>query len=176
MRRRLAIAGGALSLLLTGVCVWGLAGHPTDRAVAEIAPRAEQPQSLPVERLTVATRHGARTFSVMVADNDLTREIGLMHRRAMRPEEGMIFDFHDPQPVAFWMRNTLIPLDIIFIAPDGKILNIAENARPMDETPLPSAGPVRAVLEINGGLSAKLGIRPGDRVLDAAIFTHRRRH
>ena len=77
----------------------------------------------------------------------------------------MLFDFHDPRPVAFWMKNTLIPLDMIFIAADGRIINIAQNTRPYSLDPVPSAAPALAVLEIGGGLSAELGIEPGDRVL-----------
>jgi uncharacterized membrane protein (UPF0127 family) len=76
----------------------------------------------------------------------------------------MLFDYDPPQPVAFWMKNTFISLDIIFIDGDGRILNIAENTTPLSLERLRSAGEVRGVLEINGGLSAKLGIKPGDKV------------
>jgi len=86
---------------------------------------------------------------------------GLMCRTEMAPDTGMLFIFPDVRPHSFWMRNTLIPLDIIFIGEDCRILNVAENAVPLDETSLPSDGPARAVLEINGGLSALLGIGPG---------------
>ena len=103
-------------------------------------------------------------FNVEVVDNDATRERGLMYRRSLGPNAGMLFDFQSPRSVSFWMKNTYIPLDIIFIAPDGAILNIAERATPLSETPLPSAGPVRGVLEIAGGRAAALGVRAGDKV------------
>jgi uncharacterized membrane protein (UPF0127 family) len=76
----------------------------------------------------------------------------------------MLFDFHTPQQVAFWMKNTLIPLDMIFIRADGVIANIADNTEPYSEAPIPSAGPVLGVLEIGGGLTQELGIKPGDKV------------
>ena len=82
----------------------------------------------------------------------------------MGPDEGMIFPFDPPRGASFWMRNTVIPLDLIFVAPDGRISNIAANAIPYDETPLYSGGEAKAVLELNGGRAAELGIKPGDRV------------
>ena len=133
---------------------------------------AGRPQSLPTESLAILTSHGRETFRVMVADNDQTREIGLMYRKHMGRSEGMIFDFHDPQPVTFWMENTILPLDIIFIDAGGRVVNIAANARPFDRSYLPSNGPVRAVLEINGGLAARLGVQSRDRVIDEKIYPH----
>ena len=77
----------------------------------------------------------------------------------------MLFDFRGPTDnVAFWMRNTLIPLDIVYIRPDGRVLSIARNARPLDETPLPAGGQIRAVLELAGGRAAQIGLLPGDKV------------
>ncbi len=87
-----------------------------------------------------------------------------MFRTAMGTDEGMIFPEKTPRKAAFWMRNTVIPLDLLFIGPDQRVLNIAADAVPYDETPLPSAGPVIAVLELNAGRAAELGIAPGDRV------------
>ena len=86
-----------------------------------------------------------------------------MFVRSLAPDRGMIFPYDPPQQVAFWMKNTLIPLDIIFIRADGKIARIA-NAKPHDETPLPSGEPAAVVLEIRGGRAAELGIKAGDRV------------
>lgn len=87
-----------------------------------------------------------------------------MFRRSLGPDRGMIFPFAAPEQATFWMKDTLIPLDLIFIRADGSIANIAAKARPMDETLLPSEGMVDAVLELAGGRAAELGIRPGDRV------------
>jgi uncharacterized membrane protein (UPF0127 family) len=133
---------------------------------------AEQPQSLAMESVTIRTAQGSKVIRAQVADTPERREIGLMYRKQMADDEGMIFDFQEPQSLAFWMRNTLIPLDIIFIDERGRVINIVANARPMDETPLPSSAPALAVLEINGGLASKLGIHPGDVVVDSRIFRH----
>lgn len=108
-------------------------------------------------------------FMVELADTDERRMIGLMFRTQMAPDAGMLFDFKRDEPVAMWMRNTLIPLDMLFIARDGRIVNIGERAVPRSETTIMSQGPVRFVLELNGGTAARLGIRAGDRVEHAAI-------
>jgi len=92
-----------------------------------------------------------------------------MFRKELPEGRGMLFDFHHEQPVAFWMHNTYISLDMIFIRGDGRILRIAENAEPLSDRLIPSGGPVRAVLEVIAGTARKLGIEPGDRV-DGAIF------
>ena len=114
--------------------------------------------------ITIDTAKGSQTFSVEVVKDEADRERGLMYRRHMSKHRGMLFDYDPPQPVTFWMKNTYLSLDIIYIGPDGRILNIAENAKPLSLDELPSAGAIRGVLEINGGLSAKLGIKPGDKV------------
>ena len=129
-----------------------------------------QPQHLLTETLTVHTAKGARRFTVQVADSEETREVGLMFVRRMPDDRGMVFKFPQAGQQAFWMRNTFIPLDIIYIGPDGRIVSIAKRAKPQDETPLPSDLPANGVLEINGGLSDKLGIAVGDRVSDPAIY------
>jgi len=121
-------------------------------------------KGLKVERLDVVTATGAHRFRVEVADTEATREQGLMFRDSLPADRGMLFDFHKAGPVAFWMKNTLIPLDMIFIAPDGRIVSIAHNAVPHDETPIPSGAPVLAVLEVRGGRADQIGARPGDRV------------
>ena len=105
--------------------------------------------------------------TVEIADTDERRTYGLMFRKVLPGDHGMIFDFQRDQPVAMWMRNTLIPLDMLFIARDGRVVNIHERAIPHDETAIPSEGPVRAVLELNGGTVARLGLKPGDLVRHA---------
>lgn len=119
---------------------------------------------LPVISLTVRSPRGQHRFRVEVARTAAEQSRGLMFRTALGPDEGMLFPMDPPRDAAFWMRNTVIPLDIIFIGPDRRVLNIAANAIPYDERPLPSAGPVSAVLELAGGKAAALGIGPGDRV------------
>ncbi len=118
----------------------------------------------PLESLDIVTHGGVRHFKVEIADTPATREQGLMYRKSMAPDHGMLFDFKTSQPVAFWMKNTVIPLDMIFIAADGRIVSIARNAQPLDETPIPSGGPVLGVLELKGGRAAEIGAEPGDRV------------
>lgn len=119
----------------------------------------------PLEPLTIATASGPAKFRVEVASTPIEHEYGLMCRKSLAPDRGMLFDFHVPSTdVAFWMRNTLIGLDIVYIRPDGTILSIARNARPLDETPIPAGGTIRAVLEIPAGRAAQLGLRPGDKV------------
>ena len=116
------------------------------------------------EPLEIATARGAAKFTVELADTDRRQEVGMMCRTAVAPDHGMLFDFHTPRPVTFWMRNTLIPLDMVFIGADGRVYSIIRNAEPQTDTPRPSGGAVRAVLEIGGGRAAQLGILPGDRV------------
>jgi uncharacterized membrane protein (UPF0127 family) len=87
-----------------------------------------------------------------------------MFRKAMGADEGMIFPMNPPRATAFWMRNTVIGLDLVFIGADHKVLNIAANAVPYDETPLPSAGEAAGVLELNAGRAAQIGLKAGDTV------------
>ncbi|MDE2301665.1 MAG: DUF192 domain-containing protein [Sphingomonadales bacterium] len=130
-----------------------------------VAARAVHPVSgLRVIDLTVMHAGKAHRFRVEVAQTPEQQERGLMFRTAMGPDEGMIFPMPDGRYASFWMKNTVIPLDIIFIGLDHRILNIAAGAKPYDETPLYSAGPVSGVLELNGGRAAQLGIGPGDAV------------
>lgn len=119
---------------------------------------------LAVVPLTVTSANGKHAFKVEVAGTTEEQSKGLMFRTAMGADEGMIFPMNPPRMASFWMRNTVISLDLIFVGPDHKILNIAAQAVPYDETPLYSNGRVIAVLELNGGRAAQLGIAPGDKV------------
>lgn len=125
--------------------------------------------SLPTTEITVDTSSGPKTFEVEVASDPASQQLGLMHRRELAPNAGMLFDFHKPAELSFWMKDTILPLDMLFIRSDGTISTIAPNAVPFSTTPIPSAEPVRAVLEINGGRAHDLGIRAGDKI-HAAIF------
>jgi uncharacterized membrane protein (UPF0127 family) len=113
--------------------------------------------------LTIQSKAGVHHFTVEVAASPQQQETGLMFRRKLAGDHGMIFPYDPPQSVAFWMKNTLIPLDIIYIRADGTIARIV-NAEPMDLTPLPSGEPIAAVLEIAGGRAKQLGISEGDSV------------
>jgi uncharacterized membrane protein (UPF0127 family) len=113
--------------------------------------------------LTIHSANGDHRFTVEVAATPQEQERGLMFRRAVAGDRGMIFPYDPQQEVAFWMKNTLIPLDIVFIRGDGTIVRITL-AKPLSLDPLPSGEPIAAVLEIAGGRSAELGIREGDRV------------
>lgn len=114
--------------------------------------------------LEIVSKTGVHVFAVEMATTDAQREKGLMFRKSLPEGQGMLFDFHQEQPVSFWMRNTYVPLDMIFIRADGRVLRIVENAEPLSERMIPSGGPVLAVLEVIGGTARKLGIAPGDRV------------
>jgi uncharacterized protein len=114
--------------------------------------------------LVVVTGGREIKFDVELALNDAERARGLMFREKLGPYDGMLFDFHQEAPVSFWMKNTLIPLDMVFIGADGTIRHIHANAVPLSTDTVPSQFPVRAVLEINGGSAKLLGIKPGDKV------------
>lgn len=105
-----------------------------------------------------------KKFDIEIADVVQERNKGLMFRRKMLPERGMLFLFEFPEPQSFWMRNTYIPLDIIYIDDQLTVVSIQKNCRILNDTPLPSGKPAQYVLEINGGLSDKLGIAPGSKV------------
>ena len=122
--------------------------------------------------LEIASKTGVHAFSVEIAQNDAERAKGLMYRKELPEGQGMLFDFQRDQEVGFWMENTYISLDMIFIRGDGRILRIVENTEPLSTRIIPSGGPVRGVLEVIAGTSRKLGIAAGDRVAHP-IFTAR---
>ncbi len=116
------------------------------------------------EPIVIHTGGSAYKFEVEVVTTPETRAQGLMFREALAPNAGMLFIYPVEQPVSFWMKNTLIPLDMLFLKADGRIARIAHNAVPHDETPIDSGAPVKAVLEVKGGTAQALGIKEGDRV------------
>lgn len=124
---------------------------------------------LPRSSLTIDTPHGPVRFAVEMAVDARSQQTGLMFRTAMAPDAGMLFDFHRKLFVAFWMKDTILPLDLIFIRADGTISTITANAVPYSTRKIVSAEPIRAVLEINAGLAESLGIEPMARV-HHAIF------
>lgn len=117
------------------------------------------------ESLVIETKAGEQhEFSIEIADTPSEQEKGLMFRTSMAPDHGMLFEFPTIAPISFWMKDTLIPLDIIFIEADGKIVKVHANATPKSLAQIASDAPVRAVLELNGGRAAELGIGPGGMV------------
>ncbi len=111
--------------------------------------------------VTLRGDFGQARFAVDVADDPAERAQGLMHVEQMPTMKGMLFVYDAPQTASFWMRNTLIPLDMIFARADGTVQNVHANAVPLDETPILGGDDIQYVLEINGGLAARLGIAPG---------------
>lgn len=158
MRRQLGTFLTALALGLAA-CSPG-AGEARSSQAVSVHPVS----GLKVTALTITHGANRHSFRVEVAQSAPEQARGLMFRTAMGADEGMIFPMNPPRGASFWMRNTVIPLDLVFIGVDGRISNIAANAVPYDETPLSSVGEVKAVLELNGGRAAQLGIAPGDKV------------
>lgn len=159
MMRRMILAGLSLALAACSPNASEAGAQSTQGSVA-----VHPISGLPVVPLRIHRGGKVLTFRVELARTPQEQAKGLMFRTAMGPDEGMIFPFDPPRGASFWMRNTVIPLDLIFIAPDGRISNIAANAIPYDESPLSSTGAAKAVLELNGGRAAQLGIVPGDKV------------
>ena len=112
---------------------------------------------------------GTARFNVEIADDPAERSQGLMNRESLPASAGMLFIYEAPQPATFWMKDTLIPLDMIFVDASGTVTRVHENAVPLDLTGIDGGRDIAAVLEINGGLSAMLGIRPGDKVVHGAF-------
>lgn len=115
--------------------------------------------------LVIVSASGRHTFNIELAETPAQQERGLMFRQELAPNAGMLFDFKQPTMATMWMRNTLIPLDMLFVDATGRIVNIHERAVPQSDAIIAAAAPVRAVIELNGGTAATLGIKPGDRVL-----------
>jgi uncharacterized membrane protein (UPF0127 family) len=116
--------------------------------------------------LEIVSGSGVHAFNVEMATTEPERERGLMFRKELPQGQGMLFDFFTDQPVSFWMHNTYIALDMIFIRHDGVIMRVAENTKPMSDDLVPSGVPVRAVLEVIGGTARELGIKAGDKVIN----------
>lgn len=117
-----------------------------------------------LEKLTIVTARGTYPFLVEVMRSGPQRERGLMFRRHLPQDRGMLFDFETERPVAMWMKNTYLSLDMIFIARTGKVVGLAENAEPLSERVIPSGAPAYGVLEVNAGTAARIGLKIGDTV------------
>lgn len=124
-----------------------------------------QLQRFETSELTIVSSTGRHRFTVEIADTEAQMAQGLMFRQALARDAGMLFDYRRPTMASMWMRNTLIPLDMLFVDEQGRIVNIHERAVPKTLDAIAAAAPVRAVVELNGGTAARLGIKPGDQVV-----------
>jgi hypothetical protein len=159
MRALLSPAFAVLVLTFAGGCALAAAGPQT---------------GLPVEAITVDAKAGPHSFTVEVAADEQSRETGLMFRKTMAPDAGMLFDFREPQDVSFWMENTILPLDMLFVRADGTIARIKQNATPFSRENIPSGEPVQLVIELNAGRVQALGIREGGHVHAPQLMQKRR--
>lgn len=131
--------------------------------------QGQSSSALPTAKIVIDTKNGPTAFQVEIAADDASRRKGLMFRTELAPDAGMLFDFQQAKYVGFWMKDTPLSLDMLFIRADGTVSTIASDTIPYSEDVVPSSEPVQAVLEIRGGRAGALGIKPGDKV-HAAIF------
>jgi uncharacterized protein len=132
-------------------------------------------ETFDTQPLTIVTKDGkSHAFTVELAVTPRQREQGLMNRREMAPDHGMLFAFGETRQVFMWMKNTYLPLDMLFIAKDGKVRAIKENAEPLSESIIDSQGPIDYVLELNGGTVKRLGIHAGSRVRNDLMESQRK--
>jgi uncharacterized protein len=154
-------------------CVWSWLGLCAVLAAFAFVPATLRADSLPpqtgLEKLEIVTSSGRHVFSVEVMRSDRDRERGLMFRRFLPKDRGMLFDFEVEQPVMMWMKNTYLPLDMIFISRSGKVVGLAENTEPLSEKIIPSGAPAYGVLEVNAGTVARIGLRIGDTIRHPAF-------
>ena len=137
--------------------------------VGPVWAQAPTPVTFGRGEIEIETRQGRHHFAVELATTPDQQVQGLMFRRALAPDAGMLFLYDDEHEIQMWMKNTLIPLDMIFIKADGRILSVAERTVPQSLATIGSKGPARAVLEVNGGTVSRLGIKPGDRIVHPAF-------
>ncbi|WP_438667961.1 DUF192 domain-containing protein [Pseudogemmobacter sonorensis] len=161
---RAAALRGCLAALLVAL----LAAIPPAAARAETTDTPAL-AACATDRVDIGWATGRQSFVVEIADTAESRALGLMHRESMPAGAGMLFVYESPRPVAFWMENTLIPLDMVFADAFGRVTRVHAEAVPLDRTPIDGGEGVRFVLEINGGLAAQLGIEPGALLRHPAI-------
>ena len=143
---------------LLSMLVAPLAGLPRFSVGADL-------QKFATSELTIISATGPHRFKVEFAETPAQMTQGLMFRTSLAPDAGMLFDYKQPTVATMWMRNTLIPLDMLFVDAQGRIFNIHERAVPQSDDVIAATAPVRAVIELNGGTASRLGIEPGDRVV-----------
>jgi uncharacterized membrane protein (UPF0127 family) len=120
------------------------------------------------DTLTLVTKKGERVITIEVAESEQQKALGLMYRTSLADDAGMLFPYDRPQELTMWMKNTYIPLDMVFIRADGIVHRIEARTEPFSERTISSNGPVTAVLELAGGAAARIGLEPGDRV----VYSH----
>ena len=160
-KRLFVVAFVAAILAVAGISVWTNLSRWHDVDAAQAQSRAKD---MNAHNTLVIAGNGRHVFTIELAKDDAQRSKGLMFRQSMAPDHGMLFDFGSDYPVTMWMKNTYISLDMLFIKADGTIHRIAERTEPMSERTVSAGAAVRAVLEINGGMAEKLGIKAGDRI------------
>ncbi|MFD0938850.1 DUF192 domain-containing protein [Methylobacterium trifolii] len=143
-------------------------------AAASPLPAVSAQEAAKTEPLAIQSKSGTHRFAVEVMRTDADRSRGLMFRRSMAADHGMLFDFEQVEPVSMWMKNTYLPLDMLFIRADGTVSRIAADTEPLSTAIVASGEPVLSVLELNAGTAARLGLAPGDRV-EHPLFQGRRR-
>ena len=137
--------------------------------VAGAAAQTEPLQTFSTAPLDIVTRSGRHAFTVEIAETEAERAQGLMFRSRLAPDAGMLFIYPADRRLSMWMKNTLIPLDMLFVASNGKVVGIHERAVPHSLRPIASPVPARAVVELPGGTVGRLGIRVGDRVISRPL-------
>ena len=155
-RNFLTRTGPVFALLLLAMGLLSAAARASDEGSLD---------SQKLQTVTIVTQNGTQAFMAALANTPAQRARGLMFRTCLSEQQGMLFDFGHDQEKRMWMKNTLIPLDMIFIQSDGRIRRVEQNTTPGSLRPISSDGPVRAVLEMRAGTSKKYGIAPGDRVV-----------
>lgn len=173
--RKTAIVFTGIAALCVVLGVLAMLYLPVPKSPASVgvfADRLMSEQGLPVTDLKIQTGIGSSSFTVEVAATPESRRKGLMHRESLEPDHGMLFDFGvPPHVVHFWMKNTPLPLDMIFVNPAGQVVHVHENAVPFSENRISSQQPVRVVLEFEAGTVQRHGIRVGDQVRHALFNT-----
>ncbi len=163
----LAAAYSAFVVVPSG-SLWGGAGKAKEH-VGTMPDRTKPQKKLRVEAVIIKTKDGPVIIQAEIADSKNDQIIGLMHRKTMADEEGMLFVYEQVQDITMWMQNTILPLDMVFISKNGKISHIAYSAQPFSLDIISSNGPAKAVLEIKAGIADKLKLKVGDKVNHAAF-------
>ena len=153
-----------VAVFLCSVSLLLFVGH--SQSLAQAVPQ----QLLPLEELTVQTGAGSFRFEIEIADTPLERQIGLMNRKSMPLNHGMLFDFQRTRVIEMWMKNTFIPLDMVFVKADGIVTHIERNTTPHSLQIISSQQPASHVLELNAGIANQIGLKPGHK-LNHPLFT-----